>query len=272
MNTRHSFCPSAAVFGALSISLLLALPTLAQINAPPTSVTSPGFGGNPINGPRSSVTSVGPLGYAPPTRGWDGHVWDGRSWDGRSWDGKQHGGRDGHHGDGDRDGHRGDGDRDRWRHHHNNDTGSSWYAVPYAYYPDYPQTAVEGDKNEDDSADAEDDAEHQGGPTVLDRRGSGEHSYVPTVRNAPPAHAPERGEAETSAAEPEAPLAPTTLVFKDGHSVEVGNYAIQGTTLFDLTPGHKRKIAIADLDLEATRRQNDEHGVTFQLPRGTRVN
>jgi hypothetical protein len=56
------------------------------------------------------------------------------------------------------------------------------------------------------------------------------------------------------------------LVFKDGRKLEVGNYAIVGATLFDLTPGHPRKIALADLDLEATRRQNDDRGVTFELP------
>jgi hypothetical protein len=54
--------------------------------------------------------------------------------------------------------------------------------------------------------------------------------------------------------------------------MEVGNYAIQGATLFDLTPGHKRKVALMDLDLEATRRQNDERGVTFQLPSSYKAN
>lgn len=255
MNTRHSFCPSAAVFGALSISLLLALPTLAQVNGPPASVTSPGFGGNAVNGPPASVTSLGPQGYAPVHPPFAGSV-----------TGFHHGG--GHGGD-DRhnDGRHKDGDRDHDRNHRQNSdsVGPVWYAVPIPY-------AVEGAQSEDQSEAPEEDADHQGGPTVFDRRGSGEHSYVPAAKNAAPAHATERGEAEAPAAEPEVPLAPTTLVFKDGHSVEVGNYAIQGTTLFDLTPGHKRKIALADLDLEATRRQNDEHGVTFQLPRGTRVN
>jgi len=54
--------------------------------------------------------------------------------------------------------------------------------------------------------------------------------------------------------------------------LEVGNYAIQGTTLFDLTSGHPRKIAIADLDLEATRQQNDDRGVVFQLPPSLQAN
>jgi hypothetical protein len=42
--------------------------------------------------------------------------------------------------------------------------------------------------------------------------------------------------------------------------------------LFDLTPGHARRVALADLDLEATRKQNDDRGVTFQLPQPPQAN
>jgi hypothetical protein len=48
--------------------------------------------------------------------------------------------------------------------------------------------------------------------------------------------------------------------------LELGNYAIIGQTLFDLSPGRVRKIALAELDLEATRQQNDNRGISFQLP------
>jgi len=97
---------------------------------------------------------------------------------------------------------------------------------------------------------------------------------VPPAKQSAPAHAPERGRAEPDppAVDPDPPLPATLLVFKDGRTVEVGNYAIQGSTLFDLTPGHRRRILIADLDLDATRKQNDERGVTFQLPQSTKVN
>jgi hypothetical protein len=90
------------------------------------------------------------------------------------------------------------------------------------------------------------------------------------MNDAPPAHTA----APPDASEPDpAPAAdPTLLVYKDGRQVEVGNYAIVGTTLFDLTPGHPRKIALADLDLEATRKQNDDRGIVFQLPPSLRTN
>jgi hypothetical protein len=58
----------------------------------------------------------------------------------------------------------------------------------------------------------------------------------------------------------------TMLVFKDGRQLEVKNYAIQGDLLYDLTGGRPRKIALTDLDLPATQKQNDDRGIDFQLP------
>jgi len=125
--------------------------------------------------------------------------------------------------------------------------------------------ADDGNNAADDTdadTDSDNDPEYQGGPTVFDRRGSGASSYVPPVKNVPPPHA---AEADDPPADPE-PTPPTVLIFKDGHKLAVGNYAIVGATLFDLTPGHPRRVALADLDLAATRKLNDDHGVTFQLP------
>jgi hypothetical protein len=58
----------------------------------------------------------------------------------------------------------------------------------------------------------------------------------------------------------------TVLVFKDGHQSDVLNYAIVGDTLFDLAAGRTRKILLADLDLPATSKANDDRGVDFQIP------
>jgi hypothetical protein len=62
------------------------------------------------------------------------------------------------------------------------------------------------------------------------------------------------------------------LVFKDGHQQEVSNYAIVGGTLYDLSDGRSRKIALAQLDLPATVKQNDGRGIDFELPAGVRLN
>jgi hypothetical protein len=147
--------------------------------------------------------------------------------------------------------------------HHRDSPSSGDVYYPYVYLVPFPYTAEATDTSND--ADDDDDA-YQGGPTIFDRRGSGASSYVaPTYEG--PAHA-----VQDASAEPEPPQRATTLVFKNGHQLEIENYAIVSQTLYDLTPGHPRKIALADLDLPATEKQNDDRGVTFQLPPQSQAN
>jgi hypothetical protein len=220
---------SVAALGLFALSLF-ASNCVAQVNGTPASVTSPGFGGHSVNGTPASVTSVGRGGFTPSRSGATFQT--------------QTPPRINHH-----------------RHDRDHDRGEAvgFYAVPYAV--PYPVD------ESSDEAQANDDSEYQGGPTVFDRRGSGAKSYVPPVQDAPVAHA----SAVADPPESESPQDPTTLVFKDGHEIEVGNYAIVGRTLYDLTPGHSRKIALADLDLPATEKENDSRGATFQLP-GSQAN
>ncbi|MGO8796570.1 MAG: hypothetical protein ACLQLC_17245 [Candidatus Sulfotelmatobacter sp.] len=143
---------------------------------------------------------------------------------------------------------------------------------PYLYGVAVPYAVDDSDAAPGN--DSDDDAEYQGGPTVFDRRGSGADSYIPPV-NAPPAYAQsddtsndsqdaESVKAESDVTEP----ATAILVFKDGHQMEIQNYAVVGQTLYDLTSGRPRKIALADLDLPATEKLNDDRGVSFDLPSG----
>ena len=241
---QRSFLASLAPVGMLSVSLLLlASLGIAQINGVSPSVTSPGFGGRAINGTPPSVTSLGRNGFAPPSA--VGNFFPQAS---------HTGGR---------------------RRHHIVD-GGAYYPYVYAMPVPYAVDVV-------DSEEGDDDSNYQGGPTVFDRRGFGRDSYIPPT-NPGPAHTHHPGPAEAmpsesdsssqSAAEvaPESPQPATVLIFKDGHQLEVGNYAIVSQTLYDLTPGHRRKIAVADLDLSATQRQNDDRGVAFQLPPSAQAN
>jgi hypothetical protein len=139
-----------------------------------------------------------------------------------------------------------------------------WYAVPYPYVED--DSGSDANDNSDASADTDDDADYQGGPTVFDRRGLGAESYVPPVEDV------SQPQSRADADPDDPPQPPTVLVFKDGHAIEVEDYAIVGVSLFDLTPGHARKIALADLDLEATQKQNDDRGVVFVLPASPQAN
>jgi hypothetical protein len=62
------------------------------------------------------------------------------------------------------------------------------------------------------------------------------------------------------------PGVPTTLVFRDGHKQEVTNYAIMGQTVY-VFDNRTKKIALADLDIPATVKANDDQGVEFQVPK-----
>ena len=162
---------------------------------------------------------------------------------------------------------------DHHHHHHNSSNDTAVY--PYFYGVPVPYAADATDAADANAPD-DDDAEYQGGPTVFDRRGSGAASYIPPSYHGP-AHAQNQSSQDPPSEDasvaqsgadpaPESPQSTTTLVFKDGHQLEVENYAIVAHTLYDLTPGRPRKIALADLDLPATEKQNDDRGVTFQLP------
>jgi hypothetical protein len=59
----------------------------------------------------------------------------------------------------------------------------------------------------------------------------------------------------------------TILVYRDGHKSEVRNYAIVGSNLVDLTRSPVlKKIPLDSLDLDATRKANEDNGVDFHTP------
>jgi hypothetical protein len=62
------------------------------------------------------------------------------------------------------------------------------------------------------------------------------------------------------------PATPVVLVFRDGHRMEIQNYAIIGQTLWVLDETNSSKIPLADLDLDTTQRENRARGLRFSLP------
>ena len=233
---RRWISASVVIVGLLLLPAFLISSSSAQINGVPASVTSLGFGGHPgAHAPPASVTSLGPRGYAP-------------SAGGRFFSNlpEREAGRHRHHGDRDR----------SFLPYY-----GGWYALP-----SYPYTA-------EDAGYEDEEPDYQGGPTIFDRRGRSDRAYVPPPSDGGArAHPDTRTDSTAEIAGPEAAQPPTTLVFKDGHRLEVGNYAIVGATMFDLRPGHPRKIALADVDLEATQKENEDHGVSFQLPSNSQAN
>lgn len=251
-NMRRSF---TQMFLAAAV-----LVSAAFAQGPPASVTSPNFGsnGNKGGGPPASVTSLGFGGHrggGPPasvTSPGFGNVNQNRFFSSGT-------GRQFH--------------RNHNPHQHNffpqNNFGAV-YAVPVPYY-----IPVETVEPVDDTMEqmAPPPAQYLGGPTVFDRRGPGAPAEAAPVEPAPREESA-REESSKKDVEPAPAIdtAPakdqpqTLLVFKDGRHVEVQNYAIVGDMLYDMTPGHSHKVLLADLDLDATTKQNDQRGIDFRLP------
>jgi hypothetical protein len=216
----------------LAISFAMVLPSQAQTNGVPPSVTSMGFGGKFINGVSPSVISLGSGGYG---NGWSvlGNCCANFFWPVNPHTGLGSG-----------------------RHHHKRDDAPLVGVVEPIYVP---YAAADAAEDDEDAVDED--------PGV----GSGRRDP-----DAPIAHAEGRDAADKTFAsarslpQDSADLVPaqisTALVFKDGHRSEVFNYAIAGDTLFDFDASRSRKIPLADIDVPATRKANDDRGVDFQIP------
>ena len=64
-----------------------------------------------------------------------------------------------------------------------------------------------------------------------------------------------------------APVLPdTVLVFRDQRRQEIHNYAIVGQTLWNFSSSRRERIPLADLDLAATAKANEDRGLTFRVP------
>jgi hypothetical protein len=89
----------------------------------------------------------------------------------------------------------------------------------------------------------------------------------------PPSPTPPLNSRRTQAAEPPSQLPPAVLVFRDGHKEEIGKYLIVGSTVYASSDywssgSWTRKVQIADLDVPATLKLNQERGAKFTLPSG----
>ena len=238
----------------LALAFATGLPSAAQ--GVPASVTSFGFGGNtsPTPGVRASVTSLGPNGYSGlPFIGYSGNCCAnfflpyGLSTFGPNPPLSP----ERHH-----------------RHHHDGDQNFGPIAepvyIPYAvpYSPD----------QDEDSADYQDVAAREpvgsrpGKRQLAAKDAVGSKSGRESDRSSDAETGDDSASASEKLADPVAVQPTTVLVFKDGHRSDVVNYAIVGDTLFDFAGGRARKILLADLDLDATRKANDDQGIEFKVP------
>jgi hypothetical protein len=77
--------------------------------------------------------------------------------------------------------------------------------------------------------------------------------------------------ARTTSAQPAPMLPPAVLVFRDGHQEQTQKYTIIGPAIYTSANywaggSWRRKIPLAELDVDATLRLNQERGVRFNLP------
>jgi hypothetical protein len=238
------------LFLFMVFSVAACLPVQAQTTGVPPSVTSIGFGGRFINGVSPSVTSLGPNGY--------GNNWPifGNCCTNFFLPTNPNPTLSSEH------------------HHHHRKAKADDHAdlvgvlepvyIPYVV-PDVQEDVQEAD---DDSADVVDYVHAPGA------RNSGARNADPSTKRAGNRDSALQADASANLspdepAEPVAAQSPTVLIFKDGHKSDVLNYAIVGDTLFDFADGHTRKILLADLDLSATHKANDDRGVDFQIPATT---
>jgi len=144
-------------------------------------------------------------------------------------------------------------------HHHDVPYWGAIYPAPYYGY--YDNGAAD-----DPASDTAEGDDYRGGPTIFDRRGPGNATRPPAEDYAEAQPSEPASSSDLAVATPQPD---TVLVFKDGHQLEVENYAIVGSTLYDLTDGHRRRVGLAELDLAATAKENDDRGVDFQVPSGS---
>jgi hypothetical protein len=249
---RQSFAAVLAVLMALAAAsaqtgFSVQAGTGPTIHGVPPSVTSFGFGGSPgFHGVPPSVTSLN-FGSSPAIQA-------NRFQSRRSSFGQRRANRSGFA----------------------NPFYGSAVVVPY-YLPSYEVM----EPGVDDSMEQMEPEDYRGGPTVFDRRGPGIAEYArPAPARETQRMPQEQGEQDyrvaalpADARPPDvAPQLPTVLVFKDGHQQEISNYAIVGPMLYELSEGRARKVALAELDLAATVKENDSRGVDFQVPASVEVN
>ncbi len=239
---------AVALIAAAWILLTLGTVAKAQVNGVPASVASTNFGGHPNSTPGvpASITSLGTNGIQPrnpfphqpaccmnplfPVNPNPPH---------------------------------------NQRHHRQSGQffpGGGAVYIPYAY-------PVVGESDPGDAvADQQEnqpEEDYRGGPTIFDRRGPGSPARSYADAYPPPRRPQPEAEVVPMPPLPETPVPDqpqTLLIFKDGHQLEVQNYAVIGDTLYDLTPGRHHKIALDELDLTSTAKQNDDRGIDFRLP------
>jgi hypothetical protein len=160
----------------------------------------------------------------------------------------------------------------RFHHHHHRFffagggffPGYSFYGPYYPYYPyyyplswDYSSSYDSSEANYQQQRQMAGEIDRLSDEVARLREEQEMRAYAPPAP-APPPKSKSQAEQE--------PARPTALVFRDQRIEEVKNYAIVGQTLWIFSERRARKVPLAELDLPATTKLNDERGVDFRVP------
>lgn len=109
-----------------------------------------------------------------------------------------------------------------------------------------------------------------GNDSVIEEQGGRFYERTTTERSSEPLPEPSRSQPAASAPAVSANGneendVRTLLIFKDGHRLEISNYAIMGTTVY-VFAGDRRKIPLTELDIDSTIKANEERGTDFHVP------
>lgn len=147
-----------------------------------------------------------------------------------------------------------------------------WYGYydPYWYDP-YWFWDSSGDDDQNDDSNGQYDGQYQNYSPSYEMQGSDNENDQSLEEQSARENAEQDYYARSRPNEPlhselTAPSAPTTLVFRDQHKQEIQNYAIIGQTLWSFTDQRTQKIPLSELDIPATQKANEDHGVNFRVP------
>lgn len=139
----------------------------------------------------------------------------------------------------------------------------NWYPS-YAYYGgplwDWNDSSFDSRFNDDDYARYQTTAEINRLADEV-RQLREEREYNEAAAQPPTAPAPQPAVQATTQ-----PDLPVVVVFLDRHIQEVKNYAVANEMLVVLDGTRRTKYPLADIDLAATMKLNDERGVDFTIP------
>jgi len=155
----------------------------------------------------------------------------------------------------------------RHRHHHNTGSFGGYYYYPYYPYDNsYEQYPADSSYAQPQQVVA--DQPEAPAPTIFENRPG--YKPPPVQSETATNQAPAASDLTANSQAPDVPSEPepsTILVFRDGHQLEIGNYVIVGNTLYNMSGAYRSyKIQLAELDLPATIKANEDRGIDFHVP------